>query len=109
MLHSPEYHRRYAGFLKSDFPHAPPVGDRALFAQLAGLGRELAAQRLVEAEGPEPPAFPAGGSNRVDKVGYSPPSGGAPGRAWINADQFFAGVAPETWAFAIGGYRPAEK
>ena len=109
VLHSPEYRRRYAGFLKSDFPRVPLAGDRALFAQLAGLGRELAALHLMDAEGPEPPAFPAAGSNRVDKVRYAPPDGGAPGRVWINADQFFAGVAPETWAFAIGGYRPAEK
>ena len=109
VLHSPEYRRRYAGFLKSDFPRVPLAGDRALFAELAGLGRALAALHLMEAEAPEPPAFPAAGSNRVDKVRYAPPDGGAPGRVWINADQFFAGVAPETWAFAIGGYRPAEK
>ena len=109
VLHSPEYRRRYAGFLKSDFPRIPPAGDRALFAELAGLGRALAALHLMEAEAPEPPAFPAAGSNRVDKVRYAPPDGGAPGRVWINADQFFDGVAPETWAFTIGGYRPAEK
>ena len=24
-------------------------------------------------------------------------------------DQYFEGVAPETWEFTIGGYRPAEK
>ena len=28
---------------------------------------------------------------------------------WINRDQYFEGVTPETWTFAIGGYRPAEK
>ena len=28
---------------------------------------------------------------------------------WINKTQYFEGVAPETWAFTIGGYRPAEK
>ena len=28
---------------------------------------------------------------------------------FINRDQYFEGVTPETWEFTIGGYRPAEK
>ena len=28
---------------------------------------------------------------------------------FINRDQYFGGVRPETWEFTIGGYRPAEK
>ena len=28
---------------------------------------------------------------------------------FINRDQYFEGVAPETWEFTIGGYRPVEK
>ena len=31
------------------------------------------------------------------------------GRVFINRDQYFEGVAPETWELTIGGYRPAEK
>ena len=40
---------------------------------------------------------------------YAPPKGGLPGRVWINREQYFGSVEPETWAFTIGGYRPAEK
>ena len=40
VLHSPEYRRRYADFLKSDFPRVPPRG-RALFAELVGWVRAL--------------------------------------------------------------------
>ncbi len=109
VLHSPEYRRRYADFLKSDFPRAPLTGDRALFAELVGLGRRLAALHLMEAEGEDAPAFPGAGDNRVDKVRYAPPSGGVPGRVWINGGQYFEGVSPDVWAFAVGGYRPAEK
>ncbi len=109
VLHSPEYRRRYADFLKSDFPRIPLTGDRALFAALAGLGKRLAALHLMEAEGEAAPAFPCTGSNLVSKIRYAPPNGGLPGRVWINPEQYFEGVAPETWAFAIGGYRPAEK
>ena len=118
VLHSPEYRRRYAPFLKSDFPRVPLTG-RAPFAALARLGRRLVALHLMEAEGDDAPAFPTAGSNRVEKVRYVPPKGAppegvssegaAPGRVWINGAQSFEGVAPETWGFSIGGYRPAEK
>ena len=109
VLHSPEYRRRYADYLKSDFPRVPLTGDRVLFAELIGLGRRLAALHLMEDEGEDTPTFPAAGSNRVDKVRYAPPGGDPAGRVWINDDQYFDGVSPDTWAFAVGGYRPAEK
>ena len=63
----------------------------------------------MEAEGEDAPAFPTAGSNRIERVRYAPPKGAVPGRVWINGGQCFEGVAPETWAFSIGGYRPAEK
>ena len=111
VLHSPQYRRRYADFLKSDFPRVPPPRGRAQFEALTALGGRLAALHLLEADGPaaDMPAFPASGSRVVERVRYEPPRDGGPGRAWINAAQCFEGVAPETWAFAVGGYRPAEK
>ena len=109
ILHSPEYRRRYADFLKSDFPRIPLTNDRALFTKLATLGKQLADLHLMETEGENTPAFPVVGSNRMEKVRYAPPNDGLPGRVWINRDQYFEGVTPETWTFAIGGYRPAEK
>ena len=109
VLHSPAYRRRYAPFLKSDFPRVPLMGERALFADLARLGRCLVALHAMEAEGEDAPAFPTAGSNRIERVRYAPPKGAVPGRVWINGGQCFEGVAPETWAFSIGGYRPAEK
>ena len=109
VLHSPEYRRRYADFLKSDFPRVPLTDDRTLFAELTGLGRRLVALHLMEDEGEDAPTFPAAGANRVDKVRYAPPGGDLAGRVWINDDQYFDGVSPDTWAFAVGGYRPVEK
>ncbi len=109
ILHSPEYRRRYAGFLKSDFPRIPLTNDRELFTKLAALGKQLAALHLMETEGENSPAFPVAGSNRMEKARYAPPNDGLPGRVWINRDQYFEGVTPATWTFAIGGYRPAEK
>ena len=37
------------------------------------------------------------------------PNGVVSGRVFINREQYFEGVSPETWEFTIGGYRPTEK
>ncbi len=92
VLHSPEYRRRYADFLKSDFPRVPLTGDRSLFEALVVLGKRLTSLHLMELGGNDAPAFPKVGDNRVDKVRYAPPNNGAPGRAFINRDQYFEGV-----------------
>lgn len=109
ILHSPEYRRRYGDFLKSDFPRIPLTNARKLFTKLVKLGKQLVALHLMETEGETTPAFPVVGSNRMEKVRYAPPNDGLPGRVWINRNQYFEGVAPATWTFGIGGYRPAEK
>ena len=109
ILHSPEYRRRYADFLKSDFPRIPPPGSRALFAELAAHGARLVALHLMEAAGDDQPAFKVPGANLVDKFRYVAPTDDDPGRVYINAAQHFEGVAPETWQFTIGGYQPAHK
>ena len=120
ILHSPEYRQRYADFLKSDFPRIP-VPDRRrgrgivrrrreLFAELVELGQRLAALHLMETAGSEQPAFSTRGTNLVEKIRYAAPATAEePGRVYINATQHFEGVAPETWAFTIGGYQPAQK
>ena len=109
VLHSLEYRRRFADFLKSDFPRVPLTGDRPLFAALVELGKRLTSLHVMETVGHEAPAFPKVGDNRIERVGYSPPFDGSPGSVFINDDQYFEGVTPETWEFTIGGYRPAEK
>ncbi len=109
VLHSPQYRRRYADFLKSDFPRVPLTSNLSLFAGLANLGERLASLHLMESESDNAPAFPKIGDNRVDKVRYAPPTDGAEGRVFINRNQYFEGVSPETWEFSIGGYRPADK
>ncbi len=109
VLHSPEYRRRYADFLKADFPRVPVTGDCMLFAALANLGERLKSLHLMEVEADDAPAYLVQGNNRVDKPRYAPPTGNTPGRVFINKTQYFEGVAPETWEFTIGGYSPAQK
>ena len=113
VLHSPGYRRRYADFLKSDFPRIPLPGNRSLFMALSSLGQELVAFHLMKKIGKLESDYPIAGDeigdNSVQMMRYTPPSNGLPGRVWINRIQYFEGVAPEIWAFAIGGYRPVQK
>ena len=109
VLHSPEYRRRYADFLKSDFPRIPLISDPTLFAALGEFGKSLVSLHLMESEGDGGPTFRETGGNRVDGVRYAPPANGVAGRVFINRHQFFEGVEPDIWDFTIGGYRPAEK
>ena len=110
VLSSPEYRHRYADFLKSDFPRVPLPGSRALFLDLIRPGGRLASVHLMEGEDTEEQTILVNaGSNRVDKVRYTQPSGGLPERVEINREQYFEGIEPGIWNFTIGGYRPAEK
>ena len=109
VLHSLEYRRRYADFLRSDFPRIPVPTDRALFAQLAQIGARLTSLHLMTSHGDNLPAFAIEGSGEIKTIRYSEPSSDTPGRVWINRKQHFEGVESQTWQFTIGGYHPAEK
>ena len=71
ILHSPTYRKRYAEFLKIDFPRVPLTGDPALFWAAGALGRELVALHLLESPAVHTPItrYPVPGDNRVEK-GY---------------------------------------
>ena len=117
VLHSPEYRRRYADFLKSDFPRLPLTSSLTLFRELAGLGGELVALHLLESPILDTPrAKFMGSSRRINKVGWTPDNGGT---VWIDgkgskADfksgaSGFCPVPEEVWNFHIGGYQVCEK
>jgi len=56
--------------------------------------------------------YPRPGSNRVERTGkkaYKPPTAQAPGRVYVNDQQYFEDVPPEVWAFHVGGYQVCEK
>ena len=110
VLHSPSYRCRYADFLKSDYPQVPLPSARPLFVDLIGAGAELANLHLMECEGSRSHvSFIGAGSNRVDRLRYAQPSNGFTGRVWINREQYFEGIEPSIWDFAIAGYRPSER
>jgi len=129
VLHSPTYRKRYAEFLKIDFPRIPLTSSRPLFRKLCKLGAELTALHLMEKHGKDITSFPVKGDNVVEKVRYEPPAGargtGVPpvleanhgqdgratkqGRVWINKTQYVEGVPPEVWEFHVGGYQVCQK
>ena len=107
ICHSPTYRWRYADAIALDFPRLPlPACDRT-FSALSRFGKELIELHLLRSPRLETWEidFPAPGSNAIDRVGYD----GERQRIYINDRQYFAGVAPETWQFQIGGYRVLEK
>ena len=116
VLHAPTYRQRYAEFLRIDFPRVPLTADRELFRVLVAKGATLVALHLLESPrlNTLSTTYPVGGDNEVVHVRYIPPGRDGegqptPGRVSINATQYFAGVAPDVWAFRVGGYQVLEK
>jgi len=116
VLHSPEYRRRYAEFLKIDFPRVPWPKGRVIFRKICKVGRELVKLHLTEHEILEEnelwPEFNISGINIVEK-GYPKYVAHADrpdkGKVYINKDQYFEGVRADVWEFHIGGYQVCEK
>jgi hypothetical protein len=100
VFHSPEYRRRYADFLKIDFPRLPLTSNRKLFRRLCAIGHTLTRLHLMDASAvdtekhplPKYPVKPSGavpvkhvsgtmdmnlheggGGDIVEKVRYTPP------------------------------------
>jgi len=119
VFHSPTYRKRYAEFLKIDFPRLPLTGSLKLFRALAAKGAELVALHLLESPKVQDfiTEFPEKGDNVVEKVQFiltpALSHGRAKektlGRAYINKTQFFGGVPEAVWEFHIGGYQVCEK
>lgn len=107
VLHSPTYRRRYADFLKIDFPRIPLTSDRGLFANLVALGSELSALHLMESSALDNfiTSFPVAGGNEVAR-GYPKY---ADRRVYINKQQYFDRVPEDIWQFTIGGYQVCDK
>lgn len=102
------WRKRYAAFLREDFPRIPFPRAVGPFLELAGLGAVLVDLHLLRSDRLARPAvrFEGEGSGRPapsrKKVReYRPEER----RVVINEEgQSFSGIAPEAWACRIGGY-----
>jgi len=120
VFHSRDYRSRYAEFLKIDFPRLPLTSDKALFAQLCGIGEKLVNYHLMRgAEGWKLiTRYDVKGTHQVEAKhpSYKPQNttdGLMPettnGRVYINKTQYFDGVQQSVWEFKVGGYQVLEK
>jgi predicted helicase len=112
VLHSPAYRKRYAEFLRSDFPRIPYPKDVKTFDALAKLGGEIRALHLMESKTLEGliTSYPVGGDHEVVKARWEDTDKKQGlGKVWINTTQYFDHVPKTAWEFYIGGYQPAQK
>ena len=107
VLYANAFRKKYAEFLKRDFPRIPITSDVELFREMASLGERLAALHLMTSPELDRPLarFEGEGDNRVEKSRYDKENSSI----WINAGRRFEGVSPEVWAYRIGGYQVCDK
>ena len=106
VLHSPDYRRTYAQFLKIDFPRIPYPQSPEIFAHIAEKGEQLRRLHLMQeaAVGATPYPFRGEGMGEVVQPAFVDD-----GSVKINSHQYFADVPRIAWDFHIGGYQPAQK
>jgi predicted helicase len=107
LLYSNAYRKKYAEFLKTDFPRVPFTKDYALFRKLAEKGEELVELHLLKSKKLSKPIAKCEGSGdlRVEKVAYDQNKA----RVHVNPEKWFTGIPPEVWEYHIGGYQVSEK
>jgi hypothetical protein len=107
VLYSETYRKKYAEFLKTDFPRIPFTKDFDLFWKMAEYGQRLADLHLMNSPDLDSPIarFQGSGDERVDKLRYD----NKDNRVYINKDQYFEGVGEHIWRYDIGGYQVCNK
>ncbi len=107
ILYSNIYRKKYAEFLKIDFPRIPFTSDYKLFLQVAELGGELTELHLLKHKLLNKPIakYKGKGDDRVEKPVYNEEKR----VVFINKANYFEGISPEVWNYHIGGYQVMEK
>jgi predicted helicase len=107
ILYSNTYRKKYAEFLKIDFPRIPFTSDYKLFLQLAEFGEQLTELHLLKHKSLNKPVakYKGKGDDRVVKPKYDEERQ----MIFINDRNYFEGVSKEVWNYHIGGYQVMEK
>lgn len=116
VLYSPTYRKRYADFLKIDFPKIPFCENEKTFEILSKLGTELIEYHLLNEipqgkEYKDLGIYSGDGDNIVVKPEYKTikTDKGKEERLYFNKNQFFNNVPEKTYDFYIGGYQVLNK
>jgi predicted helicase len=106
VLHAQTYRRRYAEFLRIDFPRVPFPEAAKHFETLSLLGWALVQAHLLrEVPRRNLATYQGKGDHSVEAVRYVP----ADEAIAINKTQFFKPVPQAVWEFHIGGYQVLDK
>ena len=107
ILHSPDYRKRYADFLRTDFPRIPFPDKNDEFKRFADIGGELIKAHLLRdhCTGDLAQHAGAGTSHKVEKIRYDETAE----RLYFNQDEYFAPIPSQVFNFQIGGYQPLDK
>ncbi len=112
VLHSPDYRRTFAEFLKIDFPRIPYPASPEVFAHVSEKGEALRRLHLMEPAAIGEAPYPFMGEvaeGEEDSVVTAAHPRYTNTRVYINKAQYFEGVPQVAWEFYIGGYQPAQK
>ena len=107
VLYSNIYRRKYAEFLKIDFPRIPFTGNYNVFLQMAAVGEELGQLHLLKSKALNHPGvkYRGQGEDLIEKPFYDEEHR----CVFINDQKYFEGIEPEMWNYHIGGYQVLEK
>ena len=107
IFHSPAYRKRYAEFLKIDFPRLPLAHSIELFRTLSKFGSKLTSLHLMESIKTDQSItkFIGDNNSEVEKISWLKDT------VWIDKAHTigFQGVSESVWNFHIGGYQVCEK
>jgi len=107
ILYSNIYRKRFAEFLKTDFPRIPFCSDYKLFSAIGRQGKNLVELHLMKSKKLDKPVakFEGKGSNLVEKTDYDQ----SQKLVHINTSQYFGPVGKDIWEYQVGGYQVMEK
>lgn len=101
VLHSNTYRKKYAEFLKIDFPRIPFTKNYKLFINVGTYGKRLVDLHLLKSAELEPPVakYQGRGDDKVGKIRYGKEC------IYINKNQYYSGISKEVYQYQIGGYQ----
>ena len=112
VLHSPDYRKTFAEFLKIDFPRIPYPASPEVFKHVSEKGEALRRLHLMEPSAIGDAPYPFMGEvedGEEDSVVAPAHPKYRDGCVYINKHQYLDAVPQVAWDFYIGGYQPAQK